>query len=688
MRGDRGRLLVFGSYDATLHPRVAVLRDGLAAWGWQVQELNEPLGAATADKVAAAGSASAAMRLAGWQVRSWARLVRRSGGGPAPDVVLVGYMGHADVHLARLRYRRSVIALDHLVGLADTVRDRKLGGGMKLRLLDLVDRAALRAADVVVVDTPLQAQVLPAGARSRAVVVPVGAGREWFAAADRAAGRAAGRAADRAAGPRADLVADPRRGIRGQRTAVDGASNPSPGAGATSALAPAEPALLSGEPGRLPAQPALLPGEPALRVVFFGLFTPLQGAPTIARAIDVLRDQPIEFTMIGHGQDLAEALALTRGSPRVRWLDWVDAGQLPDLVAGHDVSLGIFGTGPKAQRVVPTKVYQGLAAGCAVVTAGTPATGTLRDAVVSVPPGDPEALADALRHLALDKESLTVARDRARAAAGQFSPEPATAGLDARLQATPRRAALTPLTFNAHLRWDVISRELVDVEVIDVLEIGPGEGAVACRLAPGRNYTGVELSDRTRAITQERLVQLGAAGHLVASFDDLPPDERFDLVCAFEVIEHIDADREALASWVARLRPGGTLLISTPAGPDRMGAADEIAGHFRRYSAEGLAALAGECGLVDVRVTHVGHPVGYLLERVRNTVAARRLARAERAAGSHDAVAAATEQSSSFLQPPSWSGRVTQLASAPGVWMQRRRPDTGTGLVLVARTPQ
>ncbi|HYN56294.1 MAG TPA: methyltransferase domain-containing protein [Motilibacterales bacterium] len=677
MRGDRGRLLVFGSYDATLHPRVAVLRDGLAARGWHVQELNEPLGAATADKVAAAGSASAAMRLAGRQVRSWARLVRRSGGGPAPDVVLVGYMGHADVHLARLRYRRSVIALDHLVGLADTVRDRRLGGGMKLRLLDLVDRAALRAADVVVVDTPLQAQALPAGARSRAVVVPVGAGREWFAAADRAA-----------ADWGADWAAAHRRGARGQVTAVAGASSPTPGAGATSAPLPAEPALLAGKSAPLPAEPALLSGERALRVVFFGLFTPLQGTPTIARAIDVLRDQPIEFTMIGHGQDLAEALALTRGSPRVRWLDWVDAQHLPALVAGHHVSLGIFGTGPKAQRVVPTKVYQGLAAGCAVVTAGTPATGTLKDAVVSVPPGDPEALADALRHLALDKESLTVARDRARAAAGQFSPEPATAGLDARLQATPKRGALPPLTFNAHLRWDVISRELADVEVIDVLEIGPGEGAVACRLAPGRNYTGVELSDRTRAITQERLVQLGAAGRLVASLDDLPPDERFDLVCAFEVIEHIDADREALASWVARLRPGGTLLISTPAGPDRMGAADEIAGHFRRYSAEGLAALAEECGLVDVRVTHVGHPVGYLLERVRNTVAARRLARAERAAGSHDAVAAATEQSSSFLQPPSWSGGVTQLASAPGVWMQRRRPDSGTGLVLVARTPQ
>jgi glycosyltransferase involved in cell wall biosynthesis/ubiquinone/menaquinone biosynthesis C-methylase UbiE len=623
---DRGRVLVFGSYDATLHPRVAVLRDGLAARGWEVEELNEPLGAATSDKVAAAGSPSAALRLVGRQVRSWAGLVRRSRGGPDPDVVLVGYMGHADVHLARLRFRRSVIALDHLVGLADTVRDRGLGGGVALRVLDLVDRGALCAADLVVVDTGLQAQALPAGAQDRAVVVPVGAGRQWFAAADGAA------SADRAAAAAA---------------------------------------------------------EPELRVVFFGLYTPLQGATTIGRAIDLLREEPIEFTMIGHGQDFAETRELTRGSPRVHWRDWVDSDALPDLVAAHDVCLGIFGTGPKAQRVVPTKVYQGLAAGCAVVTGRTPAAGTLGDAVVSVPPGDPVALADALRHLAHDKESLTVARDRAREAAEHFSPESSTAGLDARLASTPgNRVGLPPLTFNAHLRWDVISRALAGLDVADVLEIGPGEGAVACRLAPGRAYTGVELSDRTRALTEQRLEQLGSPGRLVASLDDLAADERFDLVCAFEVIEHIDADREALASWAARLRPGGTLLISTPSGPDRMGAADEIAGHFRRYSAEGLAAMARDCGLVDVEVTHVGHPMGYLLEKVRNTVAARRLARADREAGSQDAVAAATEQSSSFLQPPSWSGRATRAVSAPGIWMQRRRPDAGTGLVLIARAPR
>jgi SAM-dependent methyltransferase len=626
-----GRLLVFGSYDADLHPRVAVLRDGLAARGWQVEELNAPLGASTADKVAAASSPGAALDLAGKQAASWRRLVAGARSAGDPDVVLVGYLGHADVHLARALFRRSVIALDHLVGLADTVSDRQLGGGPKLAALQRADSAALRAADVVIVDTALQRDQLPPAVRPRAVVVPVGAGEPWFAA---------GRAAS--------------AGGAAQAMSVDG---PPPG------------------------------GRP-LRVVFFGLYTPLQGAATIGAAIALLRDAPIRFTMVGTGQDLAATRAAVGDDPHVDWVDWVDPGRLPDLVAGHDVCLGIFGTGPKAARVIPTKVYQGLAAGCAVVTGDTPAARDLGDAVLTVPPGDAGALAAALLSLATDKESLTMARRRARGAAPSHAPAAVTADLDRALSGRSGRAPLPPLTMNAWLRWDVIEAELARLDVHDVLEVGPGEGAAACRLAPGRAYTGVELSARTRAITEQRLAAQGTPGRLLASMDALGEHEQFDLVCAFEVIEHIEDDHAALAEWRARVRPGGVLIASTPAGPERMGPADTIAGHFRRYSAEGLAAMARDVGFADVRVIHIGHPFGYALEAVRNRVAARRLA--ERGAAgpsspSGEDLADFTEGSSSFLQPPAWSGPATRIASAPGRWLQRRHPDRGPGLVMVAR---
>ena len=259
---------------------------------------------------------------------------------PAPDVVLVGYLGHFDVHLARLIFRRVPVVLDHLVGASDTARDRRLDGGLRQVLLRMIDSAALRAADIVVVDTEEHLAALPQRHRARAVVVPVGAPSAWLAAAPACRSR-------------------------------------------------------SERPG-------------PLRVVFYGLYTPLQGAPVIGAALGRIgRGAGIEVTMIGGGQDEAGTRAAAAANHAVRWLDWVPAAELPALVASHDVCLGIFGTGDKALRVVPNKVFQGAAAGCAIVTSDTaPQRRALGDAAVLVPPGDPEALAAALLRLAGDRAEL------------------------------------------------------------------------------------------------------------------------------------------------------------------------------------------------------------------------------------------------------------------------------------------
>jgi glycosyltransferase involved in cell wall biosynthesis len=75
------------------------------------------------------------------------------------------------------------------------------------------------------------------------------------------------------------------------------------------------------------------------------------------------------------------------------------------------VSLGIFGTTSKARHVVPTKIFQGGAAGCAIVTSDTPPQrAALGDAAVFVPPGDAPALATALRQLATDRQRLAELR--------------------------------------------------------------------------------------------------------------------------------------------------------------------------------------------------------------------------------------------------------------------------------------
>ena len=333
------RALIFGTYDTSVHPRIGIVAQGLRDHGFDVIECNEPLGLNTAARVRLLAQPWRVPVLLGRLALLWAKLAWRASRTPAPDVVIVGYLGHFDVRLARLLFRRIPIVLDHMVSASGTGQDRGLDGGPRKALLRIIDAGALRNADIVMVDTQEHLDALPERYQDRAVVVPVGAPSDWF---------------------RATAPAD---GGSGSRTA-DG----------------------------------------PLRVVFYGLFTPLQGTPVIGEALGMLSrdDANIEVTMIGTGQDYEVARAAAgNGNGRVQWIDWVAPDELPGLVGAHDVCLGIFGTGDKARRVVPNKVYQGAAVGCAIVTSDTPPQRrVLGDAAVLVPPGDAKSLADALRELA------------------------------------------------------------------------------------------------------------------------------------------------------------------------------------------------------------------------------------------------------------------------------------------------
>ncbi|MEY9895516.1 glycosyltransferase involved in cell wall biosynthesis [Catenulispora sp. MAP12-49] len=350
------RVLIFGTYDVAAHPRVGVIAEGLRSAGHEVRECNAPLGFDTAARVKMLAQPWRVPALGVRLARCWARLARQAVRGPKPDVVVVGYLGHFDVHLARLLFGRRRVVLDHLIGAADTGRDRQVSHGVRQPLLRAVDAAALGAARVVVVDTEEHRETLPAKHREHAVVVPVGAPDEWFA-------------------PEAE----------------------------------AEPAEQADGP---------------LRVVFYGLFTPLQGAATIGSAIARLAGRPVAFTMVGGGQDKAETVRNAGDAGNVTWHDWIPAAELPRLVAEHDVCLGIFGTGPKALRVVPNKVYQGAAAGCAIVTSDTPPQHrALDDAARYVAPGDAAALADALADLAADPGELAKLKHASSTAARErFTP--------------------------------------------------------------------------------------------------------------------------------------------------------------------------------------------------------------------------------------------------------------------------
>lgn len=215
-----------------------------------------------------------------------------------------------------------------------------------------------------------------------------------------------------------------------------------------------------------------------------------------------------------------------------------------------------------------------------------------------------------------------------------------------------------------------------------VLELGPGRGAIAARLVRvGHDYTGVEFSEESRASTESLLASVGGRSRVVATLDDVPVSPQFDLLCAFEVLEHIEDDVAALTDWVGRVAPGGQVILSVPAWPDRFSVTDIEVGHLRRYTPAEFAALADAAGLVDVDVVLYGFPLGYVLEWVRARLAARR-----RSAES-ESVTERTKRSGAWYQPPRWANVGIQLATWPFRMIQRRVAGRGTGLVLHARVP-
>lgn len=157
------------------------------------------------------------------------------------------------------------------------------------------------------------------------------------------------------------------------------------------------------------ARPQPLTPARELRVLFYGSFLPLHGVPTIVRAMHALRDLDISLTLVGSAphrggtDDIRRLVDDLDVGDRVAFRPSVPQERLAELIAEHDVVLGLFGGSEKAQSVIANKVWQGLSAGRVVVTQRSAALAEIApivgDQLRTVPPADPDALAGALREL-------------------------------------------------------------------------------------------------------------------------------------------------------------------------------------------------------------------------------------------------------------------------------------------------
>jgi glycosyltransferase involved in cell wall biosynthesis len=369
-----GTVLCWGTYD-TGKPRTRILHDGLRSVGLSVHECHEPVWEGIEDKTEVRGRVRRLVLLAHWVSRypvlMWRFLLLKR-----PDLVLIGYPGVLDMLVLApiARMRRVPVAWDMFMSLYDTiVQDRALvkPGTWRARLLRKIESHAVRCADLVFLDTEAHARHVEA-----LLGLPIGhCDSVWV-------------------------------GAEVERFRLD----------------PPDPAAIVNR------------SDARLSVLFYGQFVPLHGIDTIIAAAQLMQEEPVDWLIIGRGQDAPRIRLLLQASPvpRLRWIEWVEYTELRNWIARSDICLGIFGDSEKAASVIPNKVFQIVASGRPLITRDSPAIRELLEhsppCVYLVGPSNPAELAAALRlHLRLQRESPPtqchvgrIRRINARAVGEQF----------------------------------------------------------------------------------------------------------------------------------------------------------------------------------------------------------------------------------------------------------------------------
>lgn len=114
------------------------------------------------------------------------------------------------------------------------------------------------------------------------------------------------------------------------------------------------------------------------------------------------------------------------------------------------------------------------------------------------------------------------------------------------------------------------------------LEVAPG-------LRPRLPIEGTQFVDVSQAAL--KALQGRGADPVMGSITALPfPEATFALVCALDIVEHIDDEDGALSELARVAASGGLLLLSTPLHPARWNSFDDFVGHKRRYEPRRLLA--------------------------------------------------------------------------------------------------
>ncbi|WP_344044616.1 class I SAM-dependent methyltransferase [Nocardioides panacihumi] len=205
----------------------------------------------------------------------------------------------------------------------------------------------------------------------------------------------------------------------------------------------------------------------------------------------------------------------------------------------------------------------------------------------------------------------------------------------------------------------------------DVLDVGSADGPSVSWLRGERMHITLDVDPRGL------VPGTGVCGSAL----QLPfADESFDVVGAFDVIEHCEPEGVAIAEMARVLRPGGRLLMSVPAYRWAWSDFDEQNGHYRRYTRRRATTAVEAGGLEVLRST-------YAFTSTFPFFAAERLARRTK-----HALSRSTAEAADIVPLPQTSPGVDRLLSwlggLDGKMLARRDLPFGSSVVVAARKPE
>ena len=300
------KICYFGTYDRK-RPRNRLIIQGLKENGIEVIECHFSLWKEIDDKSQIKAAGKKLGIFIRW-IASWIVLPVKYLFFPPHQAVIVGYLGHFDMFLARLlcTLKNKPLYFNVFLSLYDTmVDDRKffLPNSFPAKILFYLDKFSCQLADRIFLDTQEQIDYFVQNfklKRAKFSRLFVGAETDIF----------------------------------------------------------------------YPRKKAVTTQEDSFKILFYGQFIPLQGVEFIIKAANLLKNEAIKFTIIGRGQEYEKIFNLAKDSnlKNISWIDWVDYENLPTYIDETDVCLGIFGNTSKARRVIPNKAFQAIAMGKALIT--------------------------------------------------------------------------------------------------------------------------------------------------------------------------------------------------------------------------------------------------------------------------------------------------------------------------------